>query len=63
VWRRPGLNILLIHCLKLNNSKNLFIEVHKTLNTKVVDLNTTYNFHKGNMGFFSTDFAKEACQL
>jgi hypothetical protein len=37
--------------------------MHKTLNTKVIDLGTTYNFHKSHMGFFSTDFAMEACQL
>jgi hypothetical protein len=30
---------------------------------KVVDLITPYNVHKGYMGFFLTDFAKEACQL
>jgi hypothetical protein len=25
------------------------------MNTKVVDLSTSYNFHKGCMGFFSLD--------
>jgi hypothetical protein len=30
---------------------------------KVVDLNNTYNFHKGHMGFFSLDFAQQVCQL
>jgi hypothetical protein len=58
----PGTNCFAEHCLNLNNSRNLY-RVHKTLNTKVVDLNTPYNFHKDHMGFFSTDFAKEACQL
>jgi hypothetical protein len=37
--------------------------VHKTLNTKVVDLTTPYNFHKNHMEFFSTDFTKEACNF
>jgi hypothetical protein len=27
-------------------------KVHKTLNTKVANLGTTYNFHKSHMGFF-----------
>jgi hypothetical protein len=29
---------------------------------KIVDLTTPYNSHKGHMGFFPTDFAREACQ-
>jgi hypothetical protein len=33
------------------------------LNTKVVDLKPTYNFHKGYMGFFPIDFAQQVCQL
>jgi hypothetical protein len=30
---------------------------------KIVDLATLYNFQKGYIGFFTTEFAKEACQL
>jgi hypothetical protein len=33
------------------------------MNTKVVDLITPYNIHKGHMGFFSLDFAQQARQL
>jgi hypothetical protein len=33
------------------------------MNRKVVDLAILYNFNKGHMGFFSTDFAGEAFQL
>jgi hypothetical protein len=33
------------------------------LNTKVVDLAILYHFQKGSMGFFSTDFARNSCQL
>jgi hypothetical protein len=36
---------------------------HKTMNRKVVDLTTPYNFHKGCIVFFSTDFAGTPCQL
>jgi hypothetical protein len=54
--------VLLSLGLNTNNFK-IWIDVHKTLNTKVVDLITPYNFHKGQMGFFSTNLAKEACQL
>jgi hypothetical protein len=39
------------------------IKVHQTLNTKVVDLNTTYNFYKDHMGVFSLDFAQKDCPL
>jgi hypothetical protein len=31
--------------------------VHNVVNRKVVDLTTLYNFHKGRLMFFSTDFA------
>jgi hypothetical protein len=58
----PGLNVLLVHSLILNTPK-ICIKVHKTLNTKVVDLKAPYNFHKGHMGFFSIDFARKVCQL
>jgi hypothetical protein len=34
-----------------------------TLNTKVVDLATLYHFQKGTMEYFSTDFARNTCQL
>jgi hypothetical protein len=33
------------------------------MNRKVVDLAIPYNFHKGHIVFFSTDFAQKACQL
>jgi hypothetical protein len=33
------------------------------LNTRIVDLATLYHFQKGYIGFFSTEFAMEACQL
>jgi hypothetical protein len=33
------------------------------MNMKVVDLTTLYNFHKGRLVFFSTDFAGTSCQL
>jgi hypothetical protein len=38
-------------------------EVHRGVNSKVVDLTTLYNFYKGSIVFFSTDFAESACQL
>jgi hypothetical protein len=47
---------------KLKNSIFL-IQVHKSLNTKVLDLTAPYNFHKGHMGFFSIYFAPKVCQL
>jgi hypothetical protein len=47
---------------EIEKTPKICINVHKTLNTKVVDLNTTYNFHKGYMGFFSMDFAQKVCQ-
>jgi hypothetical protein len=33
------------------------------MNRKVVDLTTLYNFCKGHIVFFSTDFAGTSCQL
>jgi hypothetical protein len=39
------------------------MEVHKVVNRKVVDLTTPYNFRKGHMVFFSTDFAQNAAKL
>jgi hypothetical protein len=33
------------------------------MNKKVVDLTTLYNFHKGRLVFFSTDFAQNAAKL
>jgi hypothetical protein len=39
------------------------MEVHKAVNRKVVDLITLYNFYKGRMVFFSTDFAQTAAKL
>jgi hypothetical protein len=37
--------------------------VHKVVNRKVVDLTTLYNFYKGRMVFFSTDFAQIEAKL
>jgi hypothetical protein len=37
--------------------------VHKAVKRKVVDLTTLYNFHKGRLVFFSTDFAQSAAKL
>jgi hypothetical protein len=39
------------------------IEVHQSVNRKVVDLTTLYNFYKGSRVFFSTDFAGTSRQL
>jgi hypothetical protein len=36
--------------------------VHQGLITKVVDHVTSYNFYKGQVVFFSTDRAQNACQ-
>jgi hypothetical protein len=33
------------------------------MNRKVVDITTPYNFKKGRMVFFSTDFAQIAAKL
>jgi hypothetical protein len=33
------------------------------MNRKVVDLTILYNFHKGRIVFFPTDFAGTSCQL
>jgi hypothetical protein len=43
-------------------SQKSWIEVHKVMNRKVVDLTTLYNFCKGRLVFFSTDFAGTSCQ-
>jgi hypothetical protein len=37
--------------------------VVQAVNSKVVDLLTLYNFHKGRMAFFSTIFAQIGCQV
>jgi hypothetical protein len=44
-------------------SPKICIGVHQVMNTKVVDLAILYNFHKGHLVFFSTDFSQQACQL
>jgi hypothetical protein len=49
--------------LNASNSKKNCIEVLKVMNRKVVDLTTLYNFHKGRIVFFSTDFAQTAAKL
>jgi hypothetical protein len=33
------------------------------MNRKVVDLTTPYNFHKGRMVFFLTDFVQNGAKL
>jgi hypothetical protein len=43
-------------------SPNSHIEVQYVVNRKVVDLATLYNFCKGRLVFFSTDFAGTLCQ-
>jgi hypothetical protein len=53
-------SVLLIPCLSTIFSKNLN---RSGQNSIVVDLNTPYNFHKGQIVFFSIDFAGEVCQL
>jgi hypothetical protein len=58
---QPGF-ILLSPTLDTNYSKNLN-KVDQTLITKIVDLATLYHFQKGYIGFFSTEFAREASQL
>jgi hypothetical protein len=37
--------------------------VPQVLNRKNVYLAIVYNFHKGHLVFFSTDFAQQVCQL
>jgi hypothetical protein len=43
-------------------SPNSCIKVQYVVNRKVVDLATLYNFCKGRLVFFSTDFAGTLCQ-
>jgi hypothetical protein len=44
-------------------SPNFLIDVQHVMNRKAVDLTTLYNFQKGHIVFFSTDFAATSCQL
>jgi hypothetical protein len=44
-------------------SPKFWIEVHKVVNSKVVDLTTLYNFYKCCMVFFSAVFAQIAAKL
>jgi hypothetical protein len=37
--------------------------VHRAVNTKVVDLTTLYNFHKGSRVFFSTDLQERGANF
>jgi hypothetical protein len=55
----------LCHCVPVWTRKTLksWIEVHKVVNRKVVELTTLYNFYKGRMVFFSTDFAQTTAKL
>jgi hypothetical protein len=54
--------ILLSLCLSTIFSK-ICTEVQQVMNRKVVDLTILYNFYKGHIVFFSTNFAEKACQL
>jgi hypothetical protein len=49
--------------VRLHLSQNLSTKVHKVMNRKVVDLTTLYNYYKGRMVFFSTDFAQITAKL
>jgi hypothetical protein len=55
-------NVSLRLCLSAQNSQKLNRSA-PVMNRKVVDLTTPYNFHKGCLVFFSTDFAGTSCQL
>jgi hypothetical protein len=54
--RHRGLDMLLVSCLNAVSPK-ICTGVHQVMNMKVVDLAILYNFHKGLIVFFSTDFA------
>jgi hypothetical protein len=64
-WRGVGqpATVSQYPALNASNSKKNCIEVLQVVNRKVVDLTTIYNFHKGRMVFFSTDFAQTAAKL
>jgi hypothetical protein len=47
----------------LSITQKFSTQVHYAMNRKVVDLTTLYNFHKGSIVFFSTDFAQSAAKL
>jgi hypothetical protein len=49
--------------VRTRKTRKSWIEVHKVLNRKVVDLTTLYNFHKGRIVFFSMDFAQFEAKL
>jgi hypothetical protein len=49
--------------LRSRFAPNFPTEVDQVDNRKVVDLIPLYNFYKGRMGFFSTIFAQELCQV
>jgi glutamate synthase domain-containing protein 1 len=55
-------NVTVYPCLKLKNS-NFLNTSAQNFEYESCRSHYPYNFHKGHMGFFSTDFAKEACQL
>jgi hypothetical protein len=55
----PGTNCFAEHCLNLNNSRNLY-RVHKTLNTKVVDLNTPLQLSQRSYGVFLNRFCERS---
>jgi hypothetical protein len=44
-------------------SPKICTEVLQVMNREIVDLAILYNFHKGHLVFFSTDFAQKVCQL
>jgi hypothetical protein len=49
-------------CVRTRFSPKSSTNVHQGLITKVVDHVTSYNFYKGQVVFFSTDRAQNACQ-
>jgi hypothetical protein len=61
--RRPARNCVSVPCFERVKLQKNCIEVLKVMNRKVVDLTTLYNFHKGRIVFFSTDFAQTAAKL
>jgi hypothetical protein len=54
---------MLITPVCLSITQKLSTKVHYVMNRKVVDLTILYNFHKGSIVFFSTDFAQSAAKL
>jgi hypothetical protein len=61
-WRRSGLNVLLVHCLKLRNSKILYKSAQ---NFEYESCRSQYHLQLSQRpyGVFSMDFAQKICQL